>query len=190
MPLLLSERHTSALRVNNAPLPIGPVRSFPNTDHRLGYVSVLPVIATTVATEFRASLPMVFVGTSVMFVAMGLAVPWTGPCASYVWPAFRLATAGSAPCNSLNSAAVTCSGDALRSNGPPSRYQTRSRNVHHGLLNNHNRILNKHQCTFFLFSGERFAKTVNESALIAEVRWTAIGDPTPTDLCRRSRLSS
>ncbi|MFK0209307.1 MFS transporter [Agrobacterium sp. NPDC090283] len=43
-----------------------------------GVVSVLPVIATTVATEFRTSLPMVFIGTSVMFVAMGLAAPWTG----------------------------------------------------------------------------------------------------------------
>ncbi|CAN7572665.1 hypothetical protein LJR221_004115 [Agrobacterium tumefaciens] len=29
-----------------------------------GTVSVLPVIATTVATEFRTSLPTVFVGTS------------------------------------------------------------------------------------------------------------------------------
>lgn len=38
-----------------------------------GMVSVLPVIATAVATEFRTSLPMVFVGTSVMSVAMGLA---------------------------------------------------------------------------------------------------------------------
>ncbi|MCZ4072828.1 MFS transporter [Agrobacterium sp. LMR679] len=43
-----------------------------------GMVSVLPVIATTVATEFQTSLPMIFVGTSVMFVAMGLAAPWTG----------------------------------------------------------------------------------------------------------------
>ncbi|QCL97703.1 MFS transporter [Agrobacterium tumefaciens] len=43
-----------------------------------GVVSVLPVIATTVAVEFRTSLPMIFVGISVMFVAMGLAAPWTG----------------------------------------------------------------------------------------------------------------
>ncbi len=43
-----------------------------------GMVSVLPVIATTVATEFQTSLPMIFVGTSVMFVAMGFAAPWTG----------------------------------------------------------------------------------------------------------------
>lgn len=43
-----------------------------------GVVSVLPVIATTVAVEFRSSLSMIFVGTSVMFVAMGLAAPWTG----------------------------------------------------------------------------------------------------------------
>lgn len=43
-----------------------------------GVVSVLPVIATTVAAEFQTSLPTVFVGTSVMFVAMGLTAPWTG----------------------------------------------------------------------------------------------------------------
>lgn len=43
-----------------------------------GMVSVLPVIAKTVATEFQTSLPMIFIGTSVMFVAMGLAAPWTG----------------------------------------------------------------------------------------------------------------
>lgn len=43
-----------------------------------GVVSVLPVIATTVAVEFRTSLSMIFVGTSVLFVAMGLAAPWTG----------------------------------------------------------------------------------------------------------------
>ncbi|MDP9734641.1 UNVERIFIED_ORG: MFS family permease [Rhizobium sp. SORGH_AS260] len=43
-----------------------------------GVVSVLPVIAATVAGEFQTLLPTVFVGTSVMFVAMGLAAPWTG----------------------------------------------------------------------------------------------------------------
>lgn len=43
-----------------------------------GMVNILPVIATTVAKEFRTSLPMVFVGTSLMFVTMGLAAPWTG----------------------------------------------------------------------------------------------------------------
>lgn len=35
-----------------------------------GMVSILPVIATTVAKEFRTSLPMVFVGTSLMFVTI------------------------------------------------------------------------------------------------------------------------
>ena len=43
-----------------------------------GVVSVLPVIATPVATEFRTSLSVIFLGTSVMFVAMGLAAPWAG----------------------------------------------------------------------------------------------------------------
>lgn len=43
-----------------------------------GMVSVLPVIATKVAAEFGTSLPTVFLGTSVMFVAMGLAAPWAG----------------------------------------------------------------------------------------------------------------
>ncbi|RUM05757.1 MFS transporter [Rhizobium chutanense] len=41
-----------------------------------GVVGVLPVIATPVAAEFGASLPSVFLGTSVMFVAMGLAAPF------------------------------------------------------------------------------------------------------------------
>lgn len=43
-----------------------------------GVVGVLPVIATAVAAEFDTSLPAVFAGTSVMFVAMGLAAPWAG----------------------------------------------------------------------------------------------------------------
>ncbi|SCY69105.1 MFS transporter [Rhizobium sp. NFACC06-2] len=43
-----------------------------------GVVSVLPVIAATVAAEFQTLLPTVFIGTSVMFVAMGLAAPWIG----------------------------------------------------------------------------------------------------------------
>jgi predicted MFS family arabinose efflux permease len=43
-----------------------------------GVVSVLPVIATPLAAEFRTSLSVVFLGTSVMFVAMGLAAPWAG----------------------------------------------------------------------------------------------------------------
>ncbi|HEY0124532.1 MAG TPA: MFS transporter [Rhizobium sp.] len=43
-----------------------------------GVVSVLPVIATPVAAEFRTSLSAVFLGTSVMFVSMGLAAPWAG----------------------------------------------------------------------------------------------------------------
>jgi MFS family permease len=43
-----------------------------------GAVSVLPVIATPVAVEFETSLPAVFAGTSIMFVAMGLAAPWAG----------------------------------------------------------------------------------------------------------------
>lgn len=34
-----------------------------------GAVSVLPVIATSVAAEFGASLPIVFTGTSVMYGA-------------------------------------------------------------------------------------------------------------------------
>ncbi|QAS78020.1 MFS transporter [Rhizobium acidisoli] len=43
-----------------------------------GVVGVLPVIATPVAAEFKTSLPSVFLATSVMFVAMGLAAPWAG----------------------------------------------------------------------------------------------------------------
>jgi MFS family permease len=43
-----------------------------------GVVGVLPVIASPVATEFGISLPSVFLGTSVMFVAMGLAGPLAG----------------------------------------------------------------------------------------------------------------
>ena len=43
-----------------------------------GVVGVLPVIAPTVAAEFGSALPSVFLGTSVLYVAMGLAAPWAG----------------------------------------------------------------------------------------------------------------
>lgn len=43
-----------------------------------GTIGVLPVIAPKVAAEFASSLPSVFLGTSVMFVAMGLTAPWAG----------------------------------------------------------------------------------------------------------------
>jgi predicted MFS family arabinose efflux permease len=43
-----------------------------------GMIGILPVIAPKVAAEFGSSLPTVFLGTSVMFVAMGLAAPWAG----------------------------------------------------------------------------------------------------------------
>lgn len=43
-----------------------------------GAVGVLPVLAKTIATEFGSSLPAVFLGTSAMFVAMGIAAPWAG----------------------------------------------------------------------------------------------------------------
>lgn len=43
-----------------------------------GSVGILPVLAGPVAAEFATSLPSVFVGTSVMFGAMGLAAPWVG----------------------------------------------------------------------------------------------------------------
>lgn len=43
-----------------------------------GTVGVLPVIARPVATEFGASLPSVFLGTSVMYVAMAFTAPWAG----------------------------------------------------------------------------------------------------------------
>lgn len=43
-----------------------------------GMIGVLPVIAPRVAAEFGSTLPSVFLGTSVMFVAMGLAAPWAG----------------------------------------------------------------------------------------------------------------
>lgn len=43
-----------------------------------GAVGILPVLVSPVATEFATSLPSVFVGTSVMFAAMGLAAPWVG----------------------------------------------------------------------------------------------------------------
>ncbi len=41
-----------------------------------GMIGILPVIAPKVAVEFGSSLPSVFLGTSVMFVAMGLTAPW------------------------------------------------------------------------------------------------------------------
>ncbi len=43
-----------------------------------GMIGILPVIAPKVVAEFGSSLPTVFLGTSVMFVAMGLAAPWAG----------------------------------------------------------------------------------------------------------------
>ncbi len=41
-------------------------------------IGVLPVIAPRVAAAFGISLSTVFLGTSVMFVSMGLAAPWAG----------------------------------------------------------------------------------------------------------------
>lgn len=41
-------------------------------------IGILPVIAPKVAAAFGISLSTVFLGTSVMFVAMGLAAPWAG----------------------------------------------------------------------------------------------------------------
>ncbi|BBK36430.1 MFS transporter [Allostella sp. ATCC 35155] len=43
-----------------------------------GSVGVLPVIAAPVAAEFGTALSSVFLGTSGMYVAMGLAAPWAG----------------------------------------------------------------------------------------------------------------
>lgn len=43
-----------------------------------GMIGVLPVIAPKVAASFGISLASVFLGTSIMFVAMGLAAPWAG----------------------------------------------------------------------------------------------------------------
>ncbi len=43
-----------------------------------GVVGVLPVIAAPVASDLGATLPSVFLGTSVMYVAMGLAAPLAG----------------------------------------------------------------------------------------------------------------
>lgn len=43
-----------------------------------GVVGVLPVIAVPVASDLGATLPSVFLGTSVMYVAMGLAAPLAG----------------------------------------------------------------------------------------------------------------
>ncbi|MBD9598132.1 MFS transporter [Ensifer sp. ENS05] len=43
-----------------------------------GAVGVLPVLAKAIATEFGTSLSAVFLGTSAMFVAMGIAAPWAG----------------------------------------------------------------------------------------------------------------
>ncbi|CAB3707439.1 hypothetical protein LMG3458_03013 [Achromobacter deleyi] len=43
-----------------------------------GVVGVLPVIAAPVAADLGASAASVFLGTSVMYVAMGLAAPWAG----------------------------------------------------------------------------------------------------------------
>lgn len=43
-----------------------------------GVVGVLPIIATPVASDLGVALPSVFLGTSVMYVAMGLAAPLAG----------------------------------------------------------------------------------------------------------------
>ncbi|WP_422001081.1 MFS transporter [Reyranella sp.] len=43
-----------------------------------GMVGLLPVMAPRVAATFGCSLPSVFLGTSVMYVTMGLAAPWAG----------------------------------------------------------------------------------------------------------------
>ncbi len=43
-----------------------------------GVVGVLPVIAAPVAADLDASAASVFLGPSVMYVAMGLAAPWAG----------------------------------------------------------------------------------------------------------------
>lgn len=43
-----------------------------------GVVGVLPVIAAPVASDLGATLPSIFLGTSVMYVAMGLAAPLAG----------------------------------------------------------------------------------------------------------------
>lgn len=43
-----------------------------------GAVSILPVIARPVGAEFGAPLSSIFLGTSVMYVAMALAAPWAG----------------------------------------------------------------------------------------------------------------
>lgn len=43
-----------------------------------GVVGVLPVIAAPIAADLGASAPSVFLGTSVMYVAMGLAAPLAG----------------------------------------------------------------------------------------------------------------
>lgn len=43
-----------------------------------GAVGVLPVIAPPVAAEFGSSLPSAFLGTSILYVSMGLAAPWAG----------------------------------------------------------------------------------------------------------------
>lgn len=58
-----------------------------------GAVNVLPVIAAPVAAEFGTSLSSVFLATSVMFVALGLAAPWAGR-AFRVFGARRIMAAG------------------------------------------------------------------------------------------------
>lgn len=46
-----------------------------------GMVGLLPVTATVIASDLGSSLPFVFLGTTVMFVVMGLASPLVGPAA-------------------------------------------------------------------------------------------------------------
>lgn len=43
-----------------------------------GAVGVLPVIATPVAATYGTSLPSVFLGRSIMFIALALTAPWAG----------------------------------------------------------------------------------------------------------------
>lgn len=43
-----------------------------------GAVGILPVLATKIAVDLEIALPTVFLGTSMMFVAMGLAAPFAG----------------------------------------------------------------------------------------------------------------
>jgi MFS family permease len=91
LPLLLSERHTWAhewtMQRHLFVLFLLSLTQISGWD----VVSVLPVIAAT-AAQLRTSLPTVFIGTSVMFVAMGLAAPWTGRAFRRLEPRTVMAT--------------------------------------------------------------------------------------------------